>query len=99
MAAVIPVLERYMARVAKSLDDDQADFDINLGSHLFWATERLAGICSELRQLEKHNRVMSRTPEQRWALVCDYVRNELSPRQRTELATMLDQLKNTRVVA
>ena len=99
MAAVMPTLERCVAKVAKILDEDVDDYDVNLASHLFWSTERLSGISAELRQLEKHDRVMTRTPEQRWELVRDYVRNELSPRQRTELAAMLEQLQNARVVA
>lgn len=99
MAAAIPVLAKCVDRVAELLTDPGQKYDDKLASHLVWLTLQMAGISNELRQLEKHDRVMSRTPEQRWALVLEYIRTELSPAQRLELATMLDDLKTMRVMA
>lgn len=99
MAAAIPVLSRCVDRVAEILTDTTQEYDDKMASHLVWLTLQMAGISNELRQLEKHDRVMSRTPEQRWALVLEYIRTELSSRQRLELSTMLEDLKTVRVMA
>lgn len=99
MDAALPVLAQCVDRLADLLGDRERTYDKDMASHLVWLVLQMAGISTELRQLEKHDRVMTRTPEQRWALVCEYVKRELSPRQRTELATMLEEIKNARVVA
>ena len=73
-------------------------YDDKLASHLAWLTSRVAEVTSALRQLEKHDRVMSKTPAQRFALVCAYLETEASPIQRAEVAGLLARLDQGRSV-
>lgn len=69
-----------------------------LGSHLAWITRQVAEVTNALRQLEKHDRVMSRTPAQRFSLVRHYIEAEATPPQRAELLRLLTELDAGRSV-
>lgn len=52
---------------------------------------------AELRKIELHDRKMSKTPEQQYALVLEYLRL-LPPERRAEVMTFLSTLSNERSV-
>jgi len=93
-------LDSCAARAEKLLLEptDPQKYDDKLASHLAWLTSRVAEVTSALRQLEKHDRVMSKTPEQRFQLVCAYLRSEASPVQRAAVAELLGELDRGRSV-
>ncbi len=84
LAKALKALDDAQTRVIAKLDQATADdepYDEKLGSHLAWTAAKIAEITSALRQLEKHDKVMSKTPAQRFKLICDYLRAEASPEQ------------------
>jgi superfamily II RNA helicase len=74
------------------------EYPDKLGSHLAWITRQVAEVTNALRQLEKHDRVMSRTPAQRFALVRGYIEAEATPPQRADLLQLLTELDTGRSV-
>lgn len=74
-----------------------APYNDKLVSHLAWLTIRVAEVTTSLRQLEKHDRTMARTPEQRHKLVVSYIR-QLDPVRRAELAQLIAGLDQERSV-
>lgn len=72
--------------------------DLKASSHVAWVATQRAGIVGQLRQLEKHDRVMSKTPAQRFALVQSYLRTEASPQQLAEVAQLVAELTSGRSV-
>jgi septal ring factor EnvC (AmiA/AmiB activator) len=89
-------LDLATAKVEQQLAE-ATTYDHKLGSHLAWVTGKVAEVTSALRQLEKHDRAMSKTPEQRFALVCDYVR-ELDAPRRAQLMQILTAIEGARTV-
>lgn len=87
IAAALPALSACIAQIAKKIEDKQ-EYDIKDGSHLAWLSSYIVALSSELRQLEKHDRSMSKTPKQRHDLVLKYLRT-LSPEQRAEAIAVL----------
>lgn len=63
-------------------------YDVKLGSNVAWIAERRANVLAELRQCEKHERHMVRTPEQRQQLVLEYVR-QAGPVHLAEIAAVV----------
>jgi hypothetical protein len=64
---------------------------VRLNSHLAWLLERVARLQDSLRQLEKHDRIMTKTPAQRYQLVMAFLR-DLAPDQRANVARELAAL-------
>jgi len=108
---VAQMLEKQRDRLAIELDalDDLSskaiaearkskEYDVKLGSHIAWITGKRAEVLSHLRQLEKHDRLQSRTPAQRFQLVRAYIENEATPPQRAELFQLLAELDSGRSV-
>lgn len=97
MSRSLIALEEAQKRALAQLAEP-GDYDDKLGSHVAWVTRQVAEVTGALRQLEKHDRLMSRTPEQRYQLVRAYVEHEASPLQRSELLGLLQQLDTGRSV-
>lgn len=97
LAAELQTLDELSVR-ARVAALEAEPFDVKLSSHVAWVAAQRAGIITHLRQLEKHNRVQSRTPEQRFDLVKSYIRNELDPPRRAELAALLVELEQSQRV-
>ena len=95
MDRALQALDKASQGVIEELSKSKS-YDIKLGSHLAWVTRQVGEVTSAIRQLEKHDRVMSRTPEQRFRLVCEYIRSEASPIQRAELAAVIAELDQGR---
>jgi len=99
---------RTLAKSVRALDkccdtviaklDAATEYDSALASHLAWVNERISAVTTAIRQLEKHDKAMSRTPEQRFRLVCEYIRNELDPPRRATLVDLLSGLEQERRV-
>lgn len=87
IAAALPALSACIEQIAKKIEGKET-YDIKDGSHLAWLSSYIVALSSELRQLEKHDRSMSKTPKQRFELVIKYLRT-LSPEQRAEAAAVL----------
>lgn len=87
-------LDRANVMVTQRLADLEAagEYDEKLGSHLAWSAAKVAEITSALRQLEKHDRTQSRTPEQRFKIILEWARCEATPVMRAELAALLASL-------
>jgi len=66
-------------------------YDMKLGSHIAWLATKRAEVVSHLRQLEKHDRAMTKTPEQRFSLIKAYLRTEASPMQLAEVGTLVTE--------
>lgn len=95
----LTALDEAQDRVTEKLANAD-EYDDKLGSHLAWTAGKISEILSSLRQLEKHDRHMSRTPEQRFRLVLEYVRSEASPEQRVQIRDVLAQVDDVgRVLA
>lgn len=89
--------DRADKTIGKVLSGDEP-YDIKMASHHAWMTGQVAEVVSALRQLEKHDRQMSKTPAQRFALVCKYLKDEASPIQRATVAQLLAELGQGRSV-
>jgi aspartokinase len=96
LAKSMETLEICLERVRKQLATEQG-YDAKLGSHLAWVTSHMAGVTNALRQLEKHDRHMARTPEQRHELVLAYLQ-QLDPIRRADVRAKLDQLDQKRSI-
>jgi hypothetical protein len=72
-------------------------YDDKRVSHLAWLTIRVCEITTSLRQLEKHDRTMAKSPEQRQKLVEAYIR-QLDPVRRAELGQLIASLAEQRSV-
>ena len=85
----------------KAMDELNAadEYDIKLGSHIAWVARQRAEITGQLRQLEKHDRVMAKSPEQRFKLICAWVETEATPEQRARVAEIIAGIDSARVVA
>ena len=80
-------MERQIERVCRELDD--ADIvDVKLSSHLAWITSEAAKAVTALRMLEKHDRNQAKTPEQRFKLTLEYLK-ELDPEHQAEVLRVL----------
>lgn len=99
MGIALSALDRATQRIVATLDDPDRPYDEKMGSHLAWVTAKIAEVTTALRQLEKHDRVMSKSPEQRFKLVCVYLRTEATPEQRADVQRLLAELDNARVVS
>lgn len=73
-------------------------YKATLTSHVAWVASKRAEIVSHLRQLEKHDRTMSRTPAQQFALIKVWIAQQATPAQRAEVAEMLAALASERGV-
>lgn len=73
-------------------------YKATLTSHVAWVASKRAEIVSHLRQLEKHDRTMARTPGQQFVLIKAWLRTEATPAQRAEVAEMLATLASERSV-
>lgn len=74
------------------------EYNEKLGSHLAWVTAKVAEITSALRQLEKHDKAMAKSPAQRHALVMQYIRDLDAPR-RAEIVALCSELEKGRVLS
>lgn len=97
MSVGLMALEKAQARAIKALEEPGV-YNDKLGSHVAWSIRQVSEVTSALRQLEKHDRLMARTPEQRFRLVRAYIEAEASPLQRAELLGLLQQLDTGRSV-
>jgi superfamily II RNA helicase len=97
MDRALRALDSATKRVIEKLEGNE-EYDEKVGSHLAWVTAKVAEVTSALRQLEKHDKAMSRTPEQRFRLVIEYIKNELDPARRAQLAELLSGLEQERRV-
>lgn len=85
-------------RVIKGAKVERAkEYDDKLVSHLAWLTIRITEVATSLRQLEKHDRAMSRTPEQRHRLVLAYIK-QCDPVRRAEIGAEIGKLAEQRSV-
>jgi hypothetical protein len=73
-------------------------YKATLTSHVAWVASKRAEIVSHLRQLEKHDRTMSRTPAQQFALIKSWLKQQATPEQRAEVAAMIADLAEQRSV-
>jgi hypothetical protein len=73
-------------------------YKATLTSHVAWVASKRAEILSHLRQLEKHDRTMARTPGQQFVLIKAWLRIEATPAQRAEIAEMLAAVASQRGV-
>ena len=96
-------VERTAAHLDAQLDVIEArlrelspgSFDPELTKAAAAIARSVKEMSGELRQLEKHDRRMTLTPEQRFAELLKYVRT-LDVVQRAELAALLDDLEQER---
>jgi hypothetical protein len=96
LSKALGALDLGCDKVIEKLTTD-TEYDKNTGSHLAWVASKVAEVMSALRQLEKHDRLMAKTPEQRFALVCAFVRDLGAP-QRAQIAQLLASLEGERKV-
>lgn len=102
LAESLLALQSAQARVIQELSDDAAadkPYDEKRGSHLAWVAAKIAEITSALRQLEKHDRIQGKTPEQRQRLILAYVQTQATPDQRAEIAAAIAQVESARLTA
>lgn len=95
LAANIKALDDASTRCRQRLADDAANdkpYDEKMGSHLAWISAKVAEITTSLRLMEKHDKSMAKTPEQRRKLIFEYVRRELDPAGRQELMILLTEI-------
>jgi hypothetical protein len=90
-------LEKCLDKVRTELEKPDVAYNDKLGSHLAWTTSHMAGVVNALRQLEKHDRHMARTEDQRYRLVEAYIR-QLDPIRRAQLRETLGELEQERSV-
>lgn len=108
---VADMLEKQRAALARELDaldlasekaitllNATEKYDLKVGSHLAWLAKQRAEVVSHLRQLEKHDRAMTKTPEQRFSLIKAYLRTEATPMQLAEVATLVSERTEGRSV-
>lgn len=72
-------------------------YDIKLGSNIAWIATQRAAVLTELRQLEKHDRVQAKNPAERQRLICEYARRA-TPEQRGEIMAALVEADQGRSV-
>jgi hypothetical protein len=72
-------------------------YSIPMASHVAYLATKRAEIVGQLRQLDKHDRVMSKTPEQRFRIVCAFVR-ELDAVKLGELEQVIAEVRTRRVL-
>lgn len=102
LAEALEALRAGQARVIAKLKtlDEAEEYDDKLGSHLAWVASKVAEITSSLRQLEKHDKVMAKTPQQRFDLICAYLRAEATPEQCAAFSGILrERAEGSRVLS
>lgn len=93
----VTALEWAQSKVIERLENAE-QYDQKLGSHLAWTAAKVAEITTSIRQLEKHDRTMVKSPTQRFGLVKEFLRGEATPIQRAEIMAMLGELVEQRSV-
>lgn len=73
----------------------EGGFDEDLAKASAALSRALTDLCAELRQLEKHDKRMTLTPEQRFAELVKYLRT-LDPLQRKEVSRELAKIERER---
>lgn len=92
----LAALDKLSQRAIKATSSAKK-YDKGLASHVAWLAGKRAEIVSHLRQLDKHNRVMSNDPERRFAIVKEYIRG-LDLVKRGEILEFVTQLEQGRSV-
>lgn len=90
-------MDRQIERVNTELDDADS-VDVKLSSHLAWLTGEAAKALTALRMLEKHDRNQAKTPEQRFKLTLEYLR-ELDEHHRGEVLRLLTTIDGGSVLS
>lgn len=95
---VIDHLESQLAVVQARLDDlAGGGFDPEVSKAGAALARAIKDASGEARQLERHDRRMTLTPEQRWTELCKYVRT-LNRQQLGELSGLLAELTKERAL-
>jgi len=98
MNRALQSLDRCQERVIKELEKSEKDgtgYNDKLGSHLAWMVGKVAEVTSALRQLERHDRQQSKSPEQRRRLFHEAIKR-MPSHERAEIAELLGQLEQRR---
>lgn len=89
----LDALSKRAAKAARSAKK----YSIPMASHVAYLATKRGEIVGQLRQLEKHDRLVSKTPEQRFRIVLAYVR-ELDATKLAELEMAITETKTRRVL-
>lgn len=105
VADMLDEARESLAKELRSLDElsdrarkkalDAPKYSIQLASHVAFLATKRAEIVSHLRQLEKHDRAQSKTPEQRRQLIKAAIR-QMAPHELAEIADLVAELGQER---